>query len=239
MSTSHLLGHDPAHDPAHHHHDDETRRLRRVAGLGAVGAVVSWIFQPILVSLLAASDAPDTPAWADIEAMPWNGSIEIAIFSGMGLGMLFFVLATWRLIRLRDGEPSVAQQVGLAGGIVGACAWFVVAAESFRIYTSIGAGLPDITTDPELQRVALEGTFLDITGAIVLFAVGFTLWTVLIATTARRVGVIGTPTAVLAALTLAAPVAGLSLPFGPPWWLMGYIVGLLVLGCTFLVKSFR
>lgn len=234
MSTSELLGSHPQSDT-----HDEARRLYRVAGLGGVGAVLAWICQPILVSVLAASDAPDAPAWADIEAMRWNGSIEVVIFSAMGIGMLFFVLATWRLLRLHARDASVAQQLGLTGGVLGACAWFLVAADSFRLYTSIGAGLPDLTDDPELQRVALDGTYLDITGAIILFAVGFTLWTILLATSARRAGVISTPLAILAVLSLAGPVAGLALPFGAPWWLVGYVVVLLVLGVTFLVKSRR
>lgn len=234
MSTSDLLGTTPADDRS-----DTARRLYRVAGLGGVGAVLAWVCQPILVSVMAASDAPDAPAWSDIEAMRWNGSIEILVFGAMGLGMLFFVLGTWSLIRLRGGEASVAQQVGLTGGVLGAIAWFLVAAESLRLYTSIGAGLPELTDDPELQRVALGGTYLDITGAIILFAVGFTLWSVLLATTARRAGVIGTPLAVVVALSLAGPVAGLALPFGSPWWLMGYVLSLLVIGCTFLVRSRR
>lgn len=235
MSTSDLLGTTPTDDDR----TDAARRLHRIAGLGGVGAVLAWVCQPILVSVMAASDAPDAPAWSDIEAMRWNGSIEVLVFSGMGLGILFFVLGTWGLIRLRGGEASVAQQVGLAGGVLGAVAWFVVAAESFRIYTSIGAGLPEVTDDVELQRVALDGTYLDITGAIILFAVGFTLWSVLLVTTARRVGAIGTPLAVVVGLSLLGPVAGLALPFGSPWWLMGYVLSLLVIGCTFLVKSRR
>lgn len=235
MSTSDLLGTTPTDDDG----ADAARRLHRIAGLGGVGAVLAWVCQPILVGVMAASDVPDAPAWSDVEAMRWNGSIEVLVFSGMGLGMLFFVLGTWGLIRLSAGEASVAQQVGLAGGVLGACAWFVVAAESFRLYTSIGAGLPELTDDAELQRLALDGTYLDITGAIILFAVGFTLWSVLLATTARRAGVIGTPLAVVVGLSLLGPVTGLALPFGSPWWLVGYVLSLLVIGCTFLVRSRR
>ncbi len=234
MSTSDLLGSGPA--PIEQR-IDPAKRLYRIAGLGGLGAALAWVGQPILVMLLAASNAAENPAWVDVEASKWNGAVEVAIFSGIGTGALFFVLATWRLIRLKGGEPSVAQQVGLAGGVTGALAWFLVAAESLRLYTSIGAGLPDITDDPELQRLAIEGTFLDVTGALVLFAIGFTLWTVLLATAARTSGVIGLPLAAVAGLTLLAPAAGLATPFGAPWWLIAYVLGLLVFGLAFLVKA--
>ncbi|QIK65976.1 hypothetical protein G7072_06155 [Nocardioides sp. HDW12B] len=218
---------------------DMERRLLRTAGFGGVGAALAWMGQPVLVTLTAASGAPDSPAWADIEASRWTGVIEVVIFTAIGISTLVFVLATWQLLRARAGAASVAQQVGLVGGVVSGVAWLVVASESFRLYTSIGAGLPDLTDDPELQRLALEGTFLDITGGIVLFAVGFTLWTVLLVTTARRAGVVGRPSAVVAGLSLLAPVAGLAQPFSSPWWAVSSMLCLLVLGCAFLVRSRR
>lgn len=234
MSTADLLGGtEPTTVPP-----DPARRLYRAGGLGGVGAFLAWTGQPVVVAL-AAGDVSDAPAWEDIRSRPWSGAVEVVLFSAVGLGALVLVLAVWQLLRLREATASVWQQVGLTGGVVGAAAWFLVGAESLRMYTSIGAGLPTITADEELQRVAIDGTYLDVTGALVLFAVGWTVWTVLLVTTARRLRVVGTPTAVFAGLTLAGPVAGLALPFGSPWWLLVFVLSMLVVGIVFLVRARR
>lgn len=59
MSTSDLLGAEPTPDTTRTTTAATTRRLYRIAGLGGVGAFLAWVCQPILVSIMAASDAPE------------------------------------------------------------------------------------------------------------------------------------------------------------------------------------
>ena len=219
---------------------DSTQHLYRVAGLGAVGAVVAWLGQPVVVTLAAGRDGGgEVTDWAGVESARWSGAVEILIFSAMGVGMLFFVIGTWRLIRGRLTEVSAAAQVGLAGGAVGAGAWFLTAAESFRTYTSIGAGIPDAVPEPALQRAVMEGTALDITGAIILFEIGWTAWLVLLATVGRRVGVVPVAVVALIGLSAAGVLVQLAVPFLPPWPLVGYLLSMFVLGVVFLSRSRR
>lgn len=237
MSTQDILG---IAESVGHNEPDPAKKLLRVAGLGAVGAVVAWVGQPIMVTLASRGDGSGgVTDWAGIESTKWSGSIEVLVFSGIGVGMLFFVLGTWQLVRLRSGEPSIAARVGLAGGVLGALAWFLTAAESFRMYTSIGAGIPDAVPDPDLQKAVIEGTALDVTAAVILFQIGFTAWLVLLATTGRKAGVVARPVVVLIGLALVAVVFQLAMPFSPPWPAAGSLLVTLVLGLAFLVKSRR
>lgn len=237
MSTADLIGTaDPVGDKP-----DLERKLFRIAGLGAVGALVAWVGQPIMVTLAARREGGGeaVPDWAGVESAKWTGAVEVVIFSSIGLGMLFFVLATWQLLRLRLGGSSVAAQAGMTGGILGALAWFLTAAESFRMYTSIGAGIPEAVPDPDLQKAVIEGTALDITGSLILFQVGYTAWLVLLATAGRRAHVVGLPVTALIGLSLLSVIIQLAVPFSPPWPLAGYLLVTLVLGISFLVKSRR
>ena len=153
MSTADLLG--TAGRPVGDKPDLE-KKLFRIAGLGAVGALVAWVGQPIMVTLAAQREGGgEVTDWAGVESAKWSGAVEVVVFSGMGLGMLFFVLATWQLLRLRLGGSSIAAQAGMTGGVLGAVAWFLTAAESFRMYTSIGAGIPDAVPDSNLQKAVI------------------------------------------------------------------------------------
>jgi hypothetical protein len=236
MSTADLLGTtDPVGDKP-----DLEKKLFRIAGLGAVAALVAWVGQPIMVTLAASREGGgEVTDWAGVESAKWSGAVEVVIFSGMGLGMLFFVLATWRLLRLRLGGASIAAQVGLAGGVVGALAWFLTAAESFRMYTSIGAGIPDAVPDSDLQKAVIEGTALDITGTLILFQIGFTAWLVLLATAGRKARVVGLPVTALIGLSFLGVIVQLAVPFLPPWPMAGYLLVTLVIGISFLIKSRR
>jgi hypothetical protein len=80
----------------------------------------------------------------------------------------------WRIIGRRNPETSVAATTGQTMGLVAAVSWFRVAAESFRMFTSIGAAIPEVTEDSQLQASIIHGTGLDITGALLLFVVGYT-----------------------------------------------------------------
>ena len=124
-------------------------------------------------------------------------------------------------------------------GLVAAVSWFLVAAESFRMYTSVGAAIPKVTDDSQLQASIIHGTALDITGALLLFAVGYTGWVAMVATAGRRAGVVGTPIVVVLALSALAWVPALVVPFSIPWPMLGSVVTMLVLGISFLLRSRR
>lgn len=246
MSTADLLGTPPHHDTTTADTTtgvtdttDQRRRLLRTAGLGGVGAFVAWACQPVLVAVLAANVGADSPDFADLETMRYVGGLEAVVFSLVGVAMLTLVLATWRVMCLSRPEASVLSTVGLAMGLVAAAAWFWVAGDSASMYTSVGAGLPDITTDPAVQRAVIDRTYLDVTGGLLVFAVGCTGWFVMLATAGRRAGLVGRPLAVLLGLLALVPAYQVAVPFAAPWPLITFVLGCLVLGVALLVKSRR
>jgi hypothetical protein len=177
--------------------------------------------------------------WSEIESSRYTGAFEVLIFSAIGVGLLFMVLGTWRIIGQRNAETSLAATTGQVMGLVAAVSWFLVAAESFRMFTSVGAAIPAVTDDSQLQASMIHGTGLDITGALLLFAVGYTGWVVMVAIVGRRAGVVGTPVVVVLALSALAWVPALVVPFSVPWPMVGFLVTMLVLGISFLVRSRR
>lgn len=233
MSTADLLAPGPTA------RDDEARHLYRIAGLGGVGAFLAWLAQPILVLLLIGSRGDAGGDWSEIEESRYMGAIEVLIFSGIGVGVLFMVLATWRTITHRSSVVSVAATVGQVMGLIAAGSWFVVAAESFRMFTSIGAAIPDVTDDSTLQAAIIHGTFLDVTGALLLFVVAFSGWLLMVATAGRRAGVVGLPVSLVLVLPVLLQVVPLAMPFSPPWPLVGHVLAMLVLGISFLLRYRR
>ena len=219
--------------------DETTKHLYRVAGLGGVGAFVAWLGQPILVFLIFGSRGNVGSDWSEIESSRYSGAIEVVIFSAIGVGLLFMVLATWRIVGLSNAGGSVAAAVGYVMGLVAAVSWFLVAAEAFRMFTSIGAAVPEVTDDSGLQASIIHGTALDITGALLLFAIGYTGWVVMVATAGRRAGIVGMPLALVLGLSVLAWVPALAVPFSAPWPLIGFILAMLILGISFLVRSRR
>ena len=219
--------------------DEKTKRLYRIAGLGGVGAFVAWLGQPILVLLIIGPQGDPGGDWSEIEKTRYNGAIEVLLFSAIGVGLLFLVLGTWRIIERRKPESSVTATAGQAMGVVAAVSWFLVAAESFRMFTSVGAAIPEVTNDSRLQASIIHGTGLDITGALLLFVVGYTGWVVMVATAGHRAGVVGMPTVVVLVLSTLAWVPGMVVPFSVPWPLVGFIGTMLILGISFLLRSRR
>jgi hypothetical protein len=67
-------------------------------------------------------------------------------------------------------------------GLVAAAVVVAGGGEAFRMFTSIGAAIPDVTADPALQAAIIHGTALDITGALLLFGSAFSGWLVMVAT---------------------------------------------------------
>ena len=237
MSSANLLGN--ARPAPGTPTDETTKRLYRIAGLGGVGAFLAWLGQPILVFLVIGPQGDAGADWSEIESGRYNGAIEVVIFSAIGVGLLFMVLATWRILVHRDAGASVAAAVGYVMGLVAAVSWFLVAAEAFRMFTSVGAAIPEVTEESRLQASIIHGTALDITGALLLFVIGYTGWVVMVATAGRRAGLVGTPLAVVLGLSALAWVAALAVPFSAPWPLVGYILTMLILGIWFLVRSRR
>jgi hypothetical protein len=107
------------------------------------------------------------------------------------------------------------------------------------MFTSVGAAIPEVTDDSRLQASIIHGTALDVTGALLLFGVGYTGWVVMVATAGRRAGVVGTPLGVVLALFALGWVPALALPFSVPWPLVGFVLTMLILGISFLVRSRR
>ncbi|MGB4778810.1 hypothetical protein [Microbacterium sp.] len=214
------------------------RRLYRAAGWGGIGAFVAWAGQPVVVAVSAASDAPDNPdyaAWVGDRA--FLGGIEAAIFTGVGVGLLFLVLGTWALIRRAGGGESVASRVGLAMGVVGAAAWLLTAGAAYAPFTSVGTGIPEVAPDPALQVALIQALNLVLTNSLITYAVGMGGWLVLMATAGRRAGVIGLPMTMVALLCLAAVIFTFAVPFQPPWGMIGALLFALILGIALLVKS--
>lgn len=218
---------------------DETRRLYRIAGLGGVGAFLAWLGQPVLVLLIIGPRGGAGGDWSVIESARYNGAIEVVIFSAVGVGLLFMVLATWRLIGHQTSGTSVAAAVGHVMGVAAAVSWFLVAAEAFRLFTSVGAAIPDVTDDSRVQASIIHGTALDTTGALLLSTVCYTGWVLMVATAGRRAGVVGTPLGVVLALFALGWVPALALPFSVPWPLVGFVFTMLILGVAFLMRSRR
>jgi hypothetical protein len=237
MSTADLLG-NVTPDPTTPK-EQTTKHLYRVAGLGGVGAFLAWLGQPVLVFLISGPQGDVRADWSDIESSKYNGALEVLIFSAIGVGLLFMVLGTWRIIRQRKAEASMAATTGQVMGLVAAASWFLVAAESFRMYTSVGAAIPRVSDDSRVQASIIHGTSLDITGALLLFAAGYTGWVIMVATAGRRAGVVGMPVVVVLALSVLAWVPALVVPFSAPWPMVGFIVTMLILGISFLLRSRR
>ena len=156
MSTADLLG-NVTPEPATPK-DETTKHLYRVAGLGGVGAFLAWLGQPVLVFLISGPQGDADADWSSIESSRYNGALEVLIFAAIGVGLLFMVLGTWRIIGQRKPEASLAATTGQVMGLVAAVSWFLVAAESFRMYTSVGAAIPKVTDDSQLQASIIHGT---------------------------------------------------------------------------------
>jgi hypothetical protein len=214
------------------------RRLYRIAGVGGVGAALAWAAQPVVVAL-AAGGAGGGADFAYIESHPFNGVIEGAIFSAIGVGLLFLVTAVGRLAASSDMPVSTSALVGHTLGIAASVAWFVVAGVFLSQYTSVGFGIGGAAPDPALQVGLYQLLAVIATGLLVVFAVCFAGWLITLAVAGRRHGVVGWPLSILALLAAAASIVQFLIPFAPPWGLIGGIGFAFVAGVTFLVAARR
>ena len=240
MSTADLLGNAESNDqstsppPGGTTPDavEEFRSLLRLGGWAGVAVFTFWLCQPILVSLLASSGASDTPDMAALEANSWVGGFDAVLFSAMGVASLVMVLAVWRAMRLRGAADGVLSTVGFAMALVGATAWFWVAGHGLSMYTSVGAGLADVSADSEIQAASLQASYLAVTAGLIVVGIGSIGWNVLLATTGRRAGLIA-----VFGLFAAVPLYQAVVPFATPWPLIIAVLGSLVLGIALLLKS--
>ena len=214
------------------------RRLYLTAGLGGLGAALAWGAQPILVAMVA-GDAGNRPDFAYIESHPFNGVIEATVFSAIGIGLLFLVIAVGRLAAASGVPVSTSALVGHTLGIAGALAWFVVAGVFLAQYTSVGFALGDAAPDPALQVGLYQLLGVIATGMLVVFGVCFAGWLIALAVAGRRRGVVGWPLSILALLAAGASIVQFLLPFAPPWGLIGGIGFAFVAGISFLVTARR
>ena len=246
MSTADLLGNAEHHDntsirpgaPSTAPTDpDEIRSLTRLAGWAGIAVFAFWLCQPILVAVLVSRGADDTPGMAALEANSWAGGFDAVLFSGIGAASLVMVLAVWRAMRLRGAADGVLSTVGFAMALVGATAWFWVAGHGLSMYTSVGAGLADVSADSEIQAASLQASYLAVTAGLIVVGIGSIGWNVLLATTGRRAGLIGRPLSAVFGLFAAVPLYQAVVPFATPWPLIIAVLGSLVLGIALLLKS--
>ncbi len=181
---------------------------------------------------------PATPrTWQRSRAYSWVGGFDAVLFSAMGVASLVMVLAVWRAMRLRGAADGVLSTVGFAMVLVGATAWFWVAWHGLSMYTSVGAGLADVSADSEIQAASLQASYLAVTAGLIVVGIGSIGWNVLLATTGRRAGLIGRPLSAVIGLFAAVPLYQAVVPFATPWPLIIAVLGSLVLGIALLLKS--
>ncbi|MBB1514459.1 hypothetical protein H5398_00470 [Tessaracoccus sp. MC1679] len=244
MSAADLLGNaEPHRDTSTHpgthaaKDSDEVRSLTRMAGWAGIAVFALWLFQPLLVGWLASSGADDTPDMAALEAVSWVGGFDAVVFSAIGAASLVMVLALWRAMRLTGAANGVLSSVGFAMALVGASAWFWVAGHGLSMYTSVGAGLADVSSDSEIQAASLQASYLAVTAGLLVVGIGSVGWNALLATTGRRSGLIGRPLSVVFGVFAAIPLYQAVVPFATPWPILVAVLGSLVLGIALLVKS--
>lgn len=215
-------------------------RLYRVAGWGGVGAFVSWALQPVIVAVSAATMEDGYPDWkSGVGGRSWAGGLEAAVFGGIAIGLLFFVLGTADLVRRSGAGRTVASRVGMIGGVIGAAGWLLAAGATMAQFTSVGSGLPEVAPDPDLQRALLQTLAIVLTGALVVTSIGMAMFTVFLVTAARRAGVIGWPLTIVGLVFLVAFLVPFAMPFSPPWGMIGFVLMLLIFGIAFLGKGRR
>jgi hypothetical protein len=208
--------------------------LHRIAGWGALGAAAAYLGQPLSVALLFSDYPDDAPVADQIAAAPWNGAVEGAIFGGLGLGMLFLVLAVGRL----QGTASVGSRVGHVLGIVSASAWTLIGGMSLAKYSSVAAGMGETLPGADDQLAVVTALDIVIVGSVATAGLGAAGWLVALATAGRRAGVVGTALAVVCAAGAAVIVVPMFV-FAVPFGVLVLIPVLLTLGATFLLRGRR
>jgi hypothetical protein len=212
------------------------RRLYLAAGFGGVLAAASWAIQPLLV--VQAGD--DLPTLDNLFTHPWHGAIETAVFTGIGVGVLFLVLAIGALTERRLSVVSTWARTGHVLGVLAGCTWILLAGWFAGPYTSVGQSLGEATGDPAIQRAVLHMHSVGAIGIILAASLGLAFWLVCLATVGRKAGVVGAPLVILAATAAISTLQPFIMPFAAPWGaILGMPAFVLVAGIAFLLKARR
>jgi hypothetical protein len=221
---------------AHNRPTISDRRLYLTAGFGGVLAAASWAIQPLLVM----QTGDELPTLDYLITHPWHGAIESAVFTGMGVGVLFLVLAIGALTERRLSVVSTWARTGHVLGVLAGCTWILLAGWFAGLYTSVGQSLGDATGDYAIQKAFLHMHSVGAIGIILAASLGFAAWLVCLATVGRKAGVVGAPLAILAAAAAIPTLQPFIMPFSAPW---GAVLGMpafaLFGGIAFLLKARR
>lgn len=217
----------------------DRRKLYRFAGWGAALGGVCYLLQPILVAVMeATSSGPENVFLSPTEIADvfWQGPVEGAVFTGVGIGLLAAVLGVGRLVRTGARDASPWWGVAHVLGIVAACGWLLLAGLSIGLYSSVARAMAEIGADEPTMRVALHMGSVVIAGVLALTAVASASWLIGLGRTGRRAGVIGLPAAVVALIAAAVclvPMLALSQPFG----VLATAPAFIVVGVSMLRRS--
>jgi hypothetical protein len=191
--------------------------LHRSAGWGAVLAAVAYLDLPVAVSFLYSDPGVNYDSVAYIAGNGWNGAVERIIFAGLGIGLLFLVVAVGRIARADRHPVTVAAQVAHGLGLLSAGAWILVGGVSMGKYSSVAAATGERLPEVGDQAAVIAAIDIVITGLVATAALAIAGWLVGLATAGRRAGVLGSALAVtcaLAAAVIVVPMLVLAMPFG-------------------------
>jgi hypothetical protein len=220
--------------------NDSDRRLHIVGGLGGVLAAVAWSVQPILVAIASSAEGDEQPTLDDLMARPWSGAIEAVVFAGVGVGLLFLVIAVGALLTHRAGVASVAARVTHVLGVFAGCTWILLAGWYLGPYTSVGKFIAEAAPDEAVQRAVLHIHSVGIVGIVVAAVFGFAGWLLGVATVGRAHGIVGRPLAVVAVVAAAGAILPvLVVPFSPPFGVVAVPAYAMIIGIAFLLRARR
>lgn len=236
MTTSELLGEAPAKDGG----PDPAKKLYKTAGLGGLLAFVAWLGQPIQIFLGSSSETEDDPGLfyktaEQIADERWAGAAGLAVFGGIGLGLLMLVTALGHAAALR-GQQGVFSTIGHRLGLLAATGYLFAGTTAVGFH-AFGDGVGDVTDDQGQQRILHVAVEAAQTGFLTAGAVGLAGWLLWLGTTGRKARLVGLPAlvfAILFALAVVVPIALMSMPMGGTMLQPFYCLGL---GIAFLVKS--
>jgi hypothetical protein len=197
----------------------------RVAGTAAIAAAAAYLLQPVLVA--ANSGEELTPLPSEVRDVWWTGTLQAAVFSGVGIALLVLVLAVGDLIRPAVGGLSAGLRALHVLGVVGAAGWLFAGAMALAGYSTVAAGIADSGAEEPAQRAALNMAWLVLTAGLELASIALALWLGLVSTVGRRAGVVGRPLAWAGFVVAVAMVATAAfvVPFGM-LLLIPYLLGL-------------
>jgi hypothetical protein len=212
-----------------------TGGLYRTAGIASLVAGIVYILQPLLVFVLVPGTADGGfPSPASVAGTQWQTTIAGLEFFTVGLASIFAAVATGRLFA--GAGHTTWTMTSTVAGVVAGIAWIFMAGMTMANSGTVAVALSDITSDVPTQQVGMQSVNIVITGFIAAIALTVATWLAGLATAGRRVGMLGTPLAVLCGVTgllIAAALIVLNVPFG----ILLLIPFNIAFGIALLVKS--